>query len=126
MNIKPRISTIQGLLFTYCIENARNTEREELIALTDVNNPKDLSELFDKLTKPEFIRYKHEEMQRHINTIEYFLNSDEDFESVFYLFDTYFEDEIINKRSFMTVLLERLKSYKNEAISAKPIQDDTH
>ncbi|MBD8094642.1 hypothetical protein IFT48_32090 [Pseudomonas fluorescens] len=123
MNIKPRISTIQGLLFTYCIENSRNTDREELIALTDVNNPKDIYELFDKLTKPEFIKYKHEEMQRHIHTIEYFLNSDEDFESVFYLFDTYFEDEILDKRAFMAVLLDRLKSYMSEAFPAKPIQD---
>ncbi|MBM9488446.1 hypothetical protein JBE38_21170 [Pseudomonas sp. ICBG1301] len=115
MNTKPRLSTIQGLLFIYCIENARNPDREEIIAFTDVNNPKELRVLFDKLTRPEFIRYKHEERQRYIHTIEYFLNTDENFEAVFYLFDTYFTDEVINKRQFMKVLLERLTHYNSEA-----------
>ncbi|WP_242201386.1 MULTISPECIES: hypothetical protein [unclassified Pseudomonas] len=111
MKIKPSLSTIQGLLFTYCIENARNPDREELIAFTDVNNSKELKDLFDKLTRPEFIKYKHEERQRHIQTLEYFLNTEETFEAVFYLFDTYFNDEIIDKRQFMKVLLECLIRY---------------
>ena len=114
MKIKPRLSSIQGLLFTYCIENARNPGREELIAFTDVNNSKELKELFDKLTRPEFIRYKYEERQRHIHTLEYFLDTDEKFEGVFYLFDTYFKDKIFDKRQFMKVLLECLKRYNLE------------
>ncbi|QJI14007.1 MULTISPECIES: hypothetical protein [unclassified Pseudomonas] len=115
MKIKPSLSTIQGLLFTYCIENTRNPDREELIALTDVNNSKELKDLFDKLTRPEFIRYKHEERQRHIQTLEHFLNTEETFEAVFCLFDTYFNDEIIDKRQFMKVLLECLIRYNLEA-----------
>ena len=115
MKTKPHLSTIQGLLFTYCIENSRNPDREELIAFTDVNNPKELRVLFDKLTRPEFIKYKHGERQRHIHTIEYFLNTDEKFDAAFYLFDTYFTDEIINKRHFMKVLLVRLIDYNLEA-----------
>lgn len=115
MKPKPHLSTIQGLLFTYCIENSRNPDRKELIAFTDVNNAKELGNLFDKLTRPEFFKYKYEERKRHIHTIQHFLNTDEKFEAVFYLFDTYFTDEIIDKRQFMKALLERLTHYNLEA-----------
>ncbi len=114
MKIKPSLSTIQSLLFTYCVENIRNPDREELIALTNANNSKELKELFEKLTKPEFIGYKHEERLRHIHTIEYFLNTDESFDNVFYLFDTHFNEEIIDQRAFMKTLLECLTLYHSE------------
>ena len=116
MKLKPSTSTIQGLLFTYCVENAKNPDREELIATTNINDDGELENLFNKLTKPEFVRYKSDERQRHIETLKYFLETDENFESVFYLFDTFFDDEIINKRHFMKVLLECIQRYHLEAI----------
>lgn len=126
MNKKPDLKILRGLLFTYCIENTKNLDREEIIVSKNVNNPKELAELFDALTKSEFFSYREDEQQWFIDTLEHFLSTDENFESVFYLFDTYFEDEIFDKRAFMTVLLERLKSYMSEALSAKSIQDGTH
>lgn len=111
MKFKPCISIIQGLLFTYCIENARNPDREELISSKNINDEKELTELFDALTKPEFIRFKHDERQWHIDTLQFYLKTDETFESVFYLFDTYFTDEIVNKRQFMKILAECLVRY---------------
>ncbi|MBT1262332.1 hypothetical protein KUA23_13170 [Pseudomonas pergaminensis] len=114
MKRKPDLAILQGLLFTYSTENTKDLEREEVITSKNVNSKAELSELFDILTKPEFLSYKEDEQVWFIETIEHYLSKEEDFESIFYLFDTYFEDEITNKRAFMAVLLERLKSYRNE------------
>ncbi|MBV4455836.1 MULTISPECIES: hypothetical protein [Pseudomonas] len=119
MKIKPSTSTIQGLLFTYCVENAKNSDKEELIATTNINDDGELESLFNKLTKPEFIKYKSAERQRHIDTLEHFLETDENFESVFYLFDTHFDDEITDKRHFMKLLLECIRRYHLEATAAE-------
>ena len=56
MKLKPKLSIIQGLLFTYCIENTRDVDREELITSINVNHHEELTWLFDKLTKPEFMK----------------------------------------------------------------------
>lgn len=114
MKRKPDLAILQGLLFTYSTENTKTLEREEVITSKNVNSTTELSELFDILTKPEFLSYKEDEQVWLIETIEHYLSKEEDFESVFYLFDTYFEDDITNKRAFMTVLLERLKSYRSK------------
>lgn len=119
MKYQPKLSILRSLLFTYSIENLDDPEREIFIASKNVNNDKELVELFNKLTKPEFISYGHDERQWHIDTIRHFLETDEDFESVFYLFDTYFDDEIIDKRRFMKVLLDCLKLYEIEASEAQ-------
>lgn len=121
MNRKPDLKILQGLLFTYSIENTKDLERERIIVSKNVNNDIELSELFDTLTKPEFLSYREDEQQWFINTIQHFLSTGADFESVFYLFDTYFEDDIANKRTFMKVLLKCLKNYRREIIAQGPI-----
>jgi len=116
MKLKPSLPIIQGLLFTYSFENIRDEERELRIKSTNVNDSAELGKLFDTLTKPEFAEYKQEEREWHINTLKHFLSTDETFESVSYLFDTYFKDEITDKRNFMKVLLDRLIKYNEEII----------
>ncbi|PIB61173.1 hypothetical protein [Pseudomonas sp. 2822-17] len=112
MRKKPSLSILRGLLFTYCVENTKNLETEEIIASKNINNENELSELFHTLTKPEFLSYREDEQNWFIESIEHYLSTDENFESVFYLFDTYFEDEIVDKRRFMKVLLDCLKLYR--------------
>lgn len=123
MNKKPDLEILQGLLFTYSIENTKNLEREEIIASKNINNKTELSELFDELTKPDFLSYREDEQEWFIETIQHFLSANNDFESVFYLFDTYFEDNIIDKRGFMKTLLNCLKKYQEDA---NTIKTDTH
>lgn len=118
MRTKPSLPILRGLLFTYCIENTKNLEREEIISSKNINDENELSELFHTLTKPEFFSYREDEQHWFIETIEHYLSTDEDFESVFHLFDTYFEDEIIDKRNFMKVLLDCLKLYRLELSDA--------
>jgi hypothetical protein len=115
MKRRPQLSILQGLLFTYCIENSRNLEREGIIASKNVNDSKELTELFDALTKPEFYTYTLEEQDWHIETIRHHLSTEETFDSVFYLFDTYFEDDINDNRAFMNTLLGCLTRYRTEA-----------
>jgi len=115
MKNKPNLEILQGLLFTYCTENTKNLEREEIIASKNVNSKTELAELFNILTKPEFLSYREDEQIWFIDTIELYLSKGDDFETAFYLFDTYFEDEITDKRQFMKVLLESLKRYSSEA-----------
>ncbi|NWC95899.1 MULTISPECIES: hypothetical protein [unclassified Pseudomonas] len=115
MKLKPKLSIIRSLLFTYNIENTKDLEREEIIVSKDVNDDKQLAELFDELTKPEYILYNNEERQWYIDTLEHFLNTAETFDSIFYLFDTYFDEEIFDQRQFMRVLLGCLIRYQAEA-----------
>ena len=123
MNKKPDLEILQGLLFTYSIENTKDLKREEIIVSKDINNETELSELFDELTKPDFLSYREDEQEWFIETIQHFLSANDDFESVFYLFDTYFEDNIIDKRGFMKTLLNCLKKYQEDA---NTIKTDTH
>ncbi|MFP3670690.1 hypothetical protein SB717_37015, partial [Priestia sp. SIMBA_032] len=85
MKNKPKLSILRGLLFTYCVENSKNLEREETIASKDVNSSKELAELFDILTRPEFLPYREDEQQSFIETLQHFLEAGESFEFVFYL-----------------------------------------
>lgn len=119
MGKKPSLPILRGLLFTYCIENTKNLEREEIISSKNINDESELSELFHTLTKPEFLSYLEDEQKWLIETIEHYLSTDESFESVFHLFDTYFEDEILDKRLFIKVLLDCLKLYRLELNDTK-------
>lgn len=115
MKHPPKLSILRSLLFTYNIENYDDPERESFIVSKNINNNRELSELFDELTKPEYLSYRPEERQWYIDTLQHFLETEESFESVFYLFDTYFDEEIIDNRQFMRILLECLIRYQAEA-----------
>lgn len=120
MKKKPSLEILKGLLFTYCTENTKNLEREEIIVSKNINDEGELTELFKILTRPEFLSYQKDEQLWFIETIEHFLSTEENFEGVFYLFDTYFEDDINDKRAFMSILLDCLKGYYNEATTENP------
>lgn len=49
-----------------------------------------------------------------INTLNHFLHTNETFDSVFSMMETYFEDEITDKRQFMRVLCDCLTRYQAE------------
>ena len=118
MKLTPELSILRSLLFTYSIENYDDPERERFIASKNINNETELADLFEKLTKPEFLSYKLEIQQWHIETLQHYLNTDENFNSVFYLLDTYFDDEITDHRQFMSVLLRCLQNYTTEATTS--------
>lgn len=119
----PSISIIRGLLFTYDIENTDDLKREELIASINVNNEKELAELFNKLTRPEFLMYTHLEQNWFIDSIEHFLAAGDSFNSVFEKMATYFSTEIIDQRKFMQVLLRRLKHYNLKAGASQKMEE---
>ncbi|MFB3306010.1 hypothetical protein [Pseudomonas sp. AMR01] len=111
MKNKPSISIIRGLLFTYDIENTDDVEREALISSINVNNEKELSELFDKLTQPEFLSYTKAEQEWFIDSIEYYLSVNDNFDAVFKTMATYFSTPINNQKNFMLTFLGCLKKY---------------
>ncbi len=119
----PSMSIIRGLLFTYDIENTDDLKREELIASINVNNEKELAELFNKLTRPEFLMYTHLEQNWFIDSIEHFLAAGDSFNSVFEKMATYFSTEIIDQRKFMQVLLRRLKHYNLKASASQKMKE---
>jgi hypothetical protein len=57
MKYHPKLSILRSLLFTYNIENLDDSEREIFIASKNINNDEELIELFDQLTKPDFLTY---------------------------------------------------------------------
>lgn len=118
MNKKaPSMSIIRGLLFTYDIENTDDPKREKFIASKDVNNKKELIELFNELTKPEFMEYTKSEQNWFIDSIEHFLMAGDSFDGVFKKMATYFGTEILDQQEFMRVLLSCLRHYNLEAVT---------
>lgn len=113
MKNKPSMSIIRGLLFTYDIENTDDLQREKLIASKDINNKRELIELFDELTKPEFLAYTKTEQEWFIDSITHFLATNDSFDAVFKNMATYFSAPLIDQKKFMHVLLSCLKSYYN-------------
>lgn len=111
MKKAPNMSIIRGLLFTYDIENTDDLERERFISSKNINNEKELTELFDKLTKPEFLLYTTLEQEWFINSIEHFLSTDDSFDAVFKKMATYFSEPVTDQKKFMQTLLSRLKYY---------------
>ena len=108
------IASIRGLLFVFDIENADDDAREALIASKNVNDEKELSDLFDLLLKPEFFAYEQKGRETLINTVAYFLNENDDFDRVFERMTTYFDDEVVDQVKFMKVLLVCLQRYQKE------------
>ncbi|AZE95054.1 hypothetical protein C4J96_2938 [Pseudomonas orientalis] len=109
------MSIIRGLLFTYDIENTDDLKREALIASKDVNNEKELVELFNELTKPDFLAYTKPEQDWFIDSIEHFLAIGDSFDGVFKTMATYFSTEVHDQQKFMKTLLNCLKNYNLEA-----------
>lgn len=118
MNKDYSLWSVRGLLFVFDIENTRDINREEIIVSKDVNDDRELSELFDVLIRPEFFDYDEKERQRLIDTLVYFLDCGDTFDEVFTKMDTYFDDEVLDQRQFMRVLLERLRVYQLEGKEA--------
>ncbi|MDZ5431232.1 hypothetical protein T3H00_00930 [Pseudomonas fluorescens] len=108
------IASIRGLLFVFDIENADDDEREALIASKDINDEKELAELFDLVLKPEFFSYEQKGRETLINTIAYFLNKNDNFDRVFERMTTYFDDVVVDQAKFMRILLECLQRYQKE------------
>ncbi|MFL1526914.1 hypothetical protein [Pseudomonas sp. O230] len=108
------IEDIRGLLFVFDIENTNDDVREEIISSKNVNDEKELVELFDVLMRPEFLIYKERERVSLINTIAHFLDVGDSFDRVFNKMTTYFDDEVMDQRKFMAVLLVCLKRYQRD------------
>lgn len=113
MKSKPSMSIIRGLLFTYDIENTDDLEREKLIASKDINNERELIELFDQLTKPDFLAYTRAEQEWFIDSITHFLAKNDNFDAIFKNMATYFSTSVTDQRKFMQILLTCLKCYYN-------------
>lgn len=108
------IEFIRSLLFVFDIENADDEERERLISSKNVNDQKELSDLFDEVLRSEFFAYKQKGREVLINTISYYLNKNDNFDRVFDRMTTYFDDDVVNQRRFMEVLLMCLQRYQLE------------
>ncbi|MBV7495756.1 hypothetical protein KW837_15925 [Pseudomonas sp. PDM24] len=114
MKRPPKLSILRGLLFLFDIDNVDSVEREEIIVSKDVNDEAELAELFDLLMKPEFTIYSDDDRAWYIDTLIYYLEGEESFDSVFEKLTTYFDDEIEDQRKFMRVLLACLLRYQAE------------
>lgn len=114
MNRPYTLWSIRGLLFVFDIENTHDLEREEIIVSKNVNDNKELAELFDTLLRPEFFIYSEQERISLIETLSYFLEVGNSFDEVFSKMDTYFDDDVKDKRQFMKVLLDCLERYQNQ------------
>ncbi|AVU74870.1 hypothetical protein [Pseudomonas rhizophila] len=106
---------VWGLLFVFSIENVHDVAREEIITSKNVNDDEELGQLFDLLVRPEFLFHSPKEQVLLINTLNYFLESGDSFDRVFLNLDTYFDDDVNDRRRFMRVLLTSLIRYQTES-----------
>ncbi|URM28566.1 hypothetical protein LLY42_02640 [Pseudomonas frederiksbergensis] len=112
----PKLSILRGLLFLFDIDNIDSDEREEIIVSKNINDEAELAELFDMLMRPEFISYSNSDREWYIDTLIYYLDIGESFDSVFDKITTYFDDEVEDRRKFMQVLLNCLLRYQAEVV----------
>jgi hypothetical protein len=124
MKPKPSMMPLIGLLFVFNIENTCNERREEIIVSKNINIDSELSELFDILIKPEFLRYLPDTQDKYIEVISYYLEAGDSFDDLFEDMDTYFDQEIYDQRHFMEVLLKCLKRYQSESISESQLMEN--
>jgi hypothetical protein len=117
MKPKPSMMPLIGLLFVFNIENVSDEKREEIIVSKNINIDPELSELFDVLLKPEFLRYPPGAQDKYIEVISYYLEAGDSFDDLFEDMDTYFDQEIYDQRHFMEVLLNCLRCYQLESVS---------
>ncbi|PMY38294.1 hypothetical protein C1Y35_17665 [Pseudomonas sp. GW456-L14] len=117
MNKKPDLNIFRSLLFVFDIENPDNDSeiRQDLIASKNVNSTQELTELFDTMLKSEFLAYIPEARERCIKTLEYFLSTNDSFDSLFEKITTHFDDDVEDQRQFMQTLYHCLKRYNTEA-----------
>ncbi|WP_433784895.1 hypothetical protein [Pseudomonas frederiksbergensis] len=114
MNRPCTLWSIRGLLFVFDIENTHDLEREKIIVSKNVNDDKELAELFDALLRPEFFIYSEQERILLIETLSCFLEVGNSFDEIFSKMDTYFDDEVKDQRRFMTVLINCLERYQDQ------------
>lgn len=110
----PKLSILRGLLFLFDIDNIDSDERERVIVSKNVNDDAELVELFDLLMKPEFTSYSESDRKWYIDTLTYYLDAGESFDSIFDKITTYFDDEVEERRKFMRILLLCLLRYQAE------------
>ncbi|MCP1457389.1 hypothetical protein [Pseudomonas kilonensis] len=115
MKPKPSMMPLIGLLFVFNIENVCDEKREKVIVSKNINIDSELSELFDILLKPEFLRCPPGAQDKYIETISYYLKVGDSFDDLFEDVDTYFDQKIHDQRHFMEVLLSCLKLYQSES-----------
>lgn len=115
MKTNYQIVDIRNLLFVFDIENTDDEFREKYIVSKNVNDEKELAELFDVLLRPEFllIQYGRESL---INTVAHFLDINDSFDRVFDKMTTYFDDEVVDQREFMKILLVCLRRYQQDGL----------
>lgn len=109
-----KIVDIKNLLFVFDIENTTDDAREKIIVSKNVNDDAELAELFDALLKSEFLNYTHQEQVSLTETVAHFLNEDDNFDRVFGRMTTYFDEDVIDQRRFMQVLLDCLLKYQSD------------
>ncbi|TDV50590.1 hypothetical protein LOY43_08595 [Pseudomonas sp. B21-041] len=123
MKRKPEYFVLRGLLFLFDIENTDDDAREKIIVSKNVNDKKELAELFDILMKPEFLSYSVEEREWCVETLKHYLDVDDDFDAVFTKITTYFDDDVEDQRQFMQVLLNCLLRYQIENLKVDPVKN---
>ncbi|ALI01925.1 hypothetical protein C1Y08_10800 [Pseudomonas sp. FW306-02-F02-AA] len=116
MKRAPKLSILRGLLFLFDIDNVDDPEREEVIVSKNVNDRVELAQLFDLLMRSEFISFSDGDREWYIDTLKYYLGTDENFDSIFTKITTYFDEDVEDQRQFMQVLLECLMRYQSELL----------
>ncbi|KAA5845348.1 hypothetical protein F2A38_00590 [Pseudomonas chlororaphis] len=116
MNKKTDLNIFRSLLFIFDIDNPDNDSkiRQDIIASKNINDIRELSELFDTILKPEFLAYTPEARERCIKTLKYFLNTDENFDFLFDKITTHFNYDIEDQRHFMRTLHHCLNRYNTK------------
>lgn len=114
MKRKPEYFILRSLLFLFDIENTQDDAREKIIVSKNVNDERELAELFDALMEPEFASYSYEERVWCIETVTHYLEVGDSFDAVFKKVTTYFDDDVKDQRQFMQVLLNCLQNYHSD------------
>ncbi len=113
MKKSKELMSLLSLLKVFDVNFANDEDCMKIQGL-DVNNSADVIKAVNTLLLPEYSIYSQDAQDRLLESLrKYTSNPDEDFELLFEEIALVFDDEVIDKRAFMSALLVGIESFKS-------------
>lgn len=113
MKSRKEIADLVSLLKVFDVNFVNDEDAVQLSGL-DVNNEVDVRKAINALLIPEFYSYLPTEQKQMLNSLRACLSDDaEDFSMLFDRIELAFDEPLVDRRSFMSIILGALEPAKN-------------
>jgi|APLak6261690937_1056196.scaffolds.fasta_scaffold11167_1 hypothetical protein len=113
MKSRKKITDLVSLLKVFDVNFVNDKDAAQLSGL-DVNSEVDIRKAINALLIPEFFLYLVTAQGRMLDSLRAYLSDDaEDFSALFDQIELAFDEPLVDRRRFMTTILDALESVKN-------------